>query len=69
MALIISVSLVSAACSTHVATPPKPPPDPASQSRTDALPKPEPAPKLIAPPPAYGNKIVMASAPSERASL
>jgi hypothetical protein len=40
------------------------PPPPASEPRTRADPTETETPKLIAPPPAYGNKVVMAQGPT-----
>jgi hypothetical protein len=49
-------------CSGSAQQPAKPPPRlPEKETRAPA--RPEPPPRLIAPPPAYGNKIVMAAKP------
>ncbi len=61
--------VVVAGCAAHAAPPPSTPRDPAELPQTEVAPRErEPAPKLIAPPPAYGNKIVMARArtPADR---
>jgi hypothetical protein len=51
------------ACAGHAAPPPRTSLDPAEQPQTEVAPRErELAPKLLAPPPAYGNKIVMARA-------
>ena len=57
--MLLSSALIGA-CSGHVSAPPKSPP-PAASSRSEAPKNRErEAPPLIAPPPAYGNKVVMA---------
>lgn len=61
--LAIVACLSTWACAEHVVREPQAaPPAPEPGHQTEALPTPQnqPVPKLIAPPPAYGNKIVMA---------
>jgi hypothetical protein len=60
--LIVLSCVLAGACAAHAAPPPRTSLDPAEQPQTVAPREPESAPKLIAPPPAYGNKIVMARA-------
>jgi hypothetical protein len=60
---IAALGFALSACGSHAVPkpPPKHPPE-ATQPSTKATPA-EKRPRLIAPPPAYGNKIVMASGP------
>ena len=62
--LFLSVGFFAVAgCAARAAPPPSTPRDPAELPQTEVAPRErEPAPKLLAPPPAYGNKIVMARA-------
>jgi hypothetical protein len=56
-------ALAIAGCGARVSTEPKLPPR-AVEPQSEALPRDrEPQPKLLAPPPAYGNKVVMAKGP------
>jgi hypothetical protein len=62
--------VVVAGCAAQAATPPSTPRDPAELPQTEVAPRErEPAPKLLAPPPAYGNKIVMARARTQAKRL
>ena len=61
------LSAVSA-CASQPVAPAKPPP---SNAETQLTPRPrdkaqDPPPRIIAPPPAYGNKIVMAGTPETK---
>lgn len=55
--------LVLSACANVSTLPPPEPPPRAQKSRSQATPKQtqEDPPELVAPPPAYGNKVVLAS--------
>jgi hypothetical protein len=54
---------VSSACASNPAPPPKPPLVDAETQLTTPRRKPYDPPRIVAPPPAYGNKIVMAGKP------
>lgn len=66
-ALLLALGL--AACGGAATSLPAQPPPQQSQPRTEVTaPEQEPSPRLIAPPPAYGNKIVMAQGPAPRST-
>lgn len=61
---LVALMLVSAlawGCATTTPPAPKPPPPAEPRTRVDQPEPREEQPKLIAPPPAYGNKVVLAS--------
>jgi hypothetical protein len=60
--LLVSLAALATGCGASSQRPAEAP-DPAAAPQTRANPRPEPEPPalLIAPPPAYGNKIVMAA--------
>jgi hypothetical protein len=64
---IVTVALSPVvACGQSALPPPKPAPQADIETRAAPLKQPRELPRLLAPPPAYGNKIVMArSAPRE----
>lgn len=67
--LIAGLVLVTTACTQHRRTPPADPPT-EMQPRTHVTPEErQDLPPHIAPPPAYGNKVVMASGPARFGSL
>jgi hypothetical protein len=57
---IVALAVSLYGCGSQVTAQPTKPPSRAVEPRTEALPPSDDAPKLIAPPPAYGHKIVMA---------
>lgn len=61
--LVLAAATLAGCASTRVPEP-KPPP-PASEPRTRVDPPDDQTPKLIAPPPAYGNKVVLARGTSD----
>jgi len=62
--LLLGLVALATACGTGAMEPPKAAPH--SYQQTQAPRRVErPRPRLIAPPPAYGNKIVMAKAPTQ----
>lgn len=63
--VLVLAAGVATACGGGAIPRPAEPPPPVSEPRTrvDRAPETE-TPKLIAPPPAYGNKVVMAKAPT-----
>ncbi len=66
-ALLLAFGL--AACGGAATSLPAQPPPRPSQPRTEVTaPQREQAPRLIAPPPAYGNKIVMARGPAPQST-
>lgn len=58
--LVTAVVLSPLACSQSALPPAKPAPQPDIETRAAPLKQPRELPRLLAPPPAYGNKIVMA---------
>jgi hypothetical protein len=59
--IVSSVAALAMACGTGAVRAPETPPRPVDPE-TRVQPIQKDAPRLIAPPPAYGNKVVMASA-------
>jgi hypothetical protein len=59
--IVLSFAALSIACGSGAVRPPEGPPKPVDPE-TRVQPRQKDAPRLIAPPPAYGNKVVMASA-------
>jgi len=59
--LVLSVVALASGCGSGALRSPETPPKPVDPE-TRVQPRQKEAPRLIAPPPAYGNKVVMASA-------
>jgi hypothetical protein len=59
--IVLSFAALSSACGSGAVRPAERPPKPVDPE-TRVQPRQKDAPRLIAPPPAYGNKVVMASA-------
>jgi len=59
--IVLSFAVLSSACGSGAVQPAQGPPKPVDPE-TRVQPRQKDAPRLIAPPPAYGNKVVMASA-------
>lgn len=66
----LAIPLILAACGVRETARPASPPPAIPQPQTEVTrERGEAPPKLIAPPPAYGNKVVLAKAPARAASL
>jgi hypothetical protein len=58
--LVLGSALLAGCGSRALQAPPKPPPPAQPRTEVDRHPNRDEPPKLIAPPPAYGNKVVLA---------
>jgi len=64
----VALAIALYGCSAELTAQPAKPPPRVIEPRTEVAPAREEQPKLIAPPPAYGHKIVMAKGPQSGAA-